>query len=643
MTNLLSNAFDSVLKSIYLKSSILTDYNLNILSKNTECQFNKLEMEESVFEIFPIGCITVRDTNDIVSLIQSNKIDTVDILFTDGTTRRCGLISTTYINNAASDKEENFVALHITNNLYKISQKYSASDLLTEKHTIEDRVYKLEELITGLDKNLTNILGGRPGQYVGSYNKTDNFFCLKMLNAGNHNLNYSVTDSAFQYMNYISSLAVDVNNKEPRFLFWTTFDDYFYFKYFPIDIINEDASQIDKYNLNNYRYGIYDGDVPFQTASNGKKYKKIYSLKTDPTNQFVSKNYFYIRKTPKFLDSLPAGISVDKAKKYTTANLSYHFQDDGEKYNIEAIASSGIINGVTSGSDEFFCSGEWGWISDSNTINKNAKEVHNSGEYGMGLAYSKINYMGNSGYFSRTDNTEMWKNMFDMTEIHPDYPRGSTTQEFYYNSIQKNLTTLYKGNSYTTNTIETLRKIEKENFLLYALCCINDSEQTFFANLIRYEPDPYTLPPTPQNAIDLISGVGQKWRYKWEGLQFTNGAGSCYWVAMELWDTDETNKASGATANDTWAINLNERMAGLGQPKYYPPGWVGENGSFTYRPIGCNTTTVNATGATIAHLVKMYKTTAERLVMEGGITMPAELRGKNLYYFTAENIIDGVC
>jgi hypothetical protein len=196
-------------------------------------------MDESVFEIFPIGSIIVRDTKDIVSLIQINKIDEVDIVFQNGTTRYCTLISTSYVNNAASEKEENFVALHISNFSYKLSQKYSASDLLIRKDTIEDQIYTIDDLATNLDKNLVDILGGSPGLYKGLINQADNYFCLKMLNAGNNNLNYSVTDNAFQYMNYIASLAVDKNYKEPRFLFWTTFDDYFYFKYY-LSIIHQD-------------------------------------------------------------------------------------------------------------------------------------------------------------------------------------------------------------------------------------------------------------------------------------------------------------------------------------------------------------------------------------------------------------------
>jgi hypothetical protein len=242
----------------------------------------------------------------------------------------------------------------------------------------------------------------------------------------------------------------------------------------------------------------------------------------------------------------------------------------------------------------------------------------------------------------------MWKNMFDMTAVHPDYPRSLTadpeaepdTSTFYYNQIQKNLTELYKGSSYSPDNLETRRKIERENFVLYVLCCLGDDE-TFFANLIRYEPDKLVADYAAATSTTQSMGPELKWRYKWEGLKFINAAGSTYWSLMELWETDETNMA-GAT-QDTWAINLNERTAGLGDPKYLPPGWVSEVGGFKYRPIGCNTSTVTPTGATIAHIVKMYRTSAEKMAMDGNITVPPELRGKALYYFSAENVLDGNC
>ena len=647
--NLQSNPFDSPLSAIVLTSSTNSQYAFNILNRNSQCQFQRLELEESAFEIFPVGAIVVRDTQDITTFIQNNNIDYALMYMIDGTMIRLSITSTTYVNNAAAETEENFVSINVTNSFYKLSQKTSASDLLTSNGKLEDRVDSLQNILTYFDQNAGNKLGfsTQNNSFQGQINNPTNYFCLKMLSPGNNNLTYAATDNAFQYLNYISSLAVGspsqtTGTREPRYLFWTTFGDLVNFKYF-YENKGDDLTTKELYNTNNYRYSVYDSDVPAQTSTNGNVYKKIYNLRTDPTNQWVSKNYFYVRKTPKFLDSVPSYLTTDQQKQnYTTKALTYHFQDDGEKYNIEVIASSGAINGVTSGADEMIYEKDWGWVSDHNTTNDNAPPTYGSGEFGFAQSYSQINYMGNSGYFSHSDNIDMWKNLFDTTEIHPNYPNPVTAStavnNFLYNVIQTNLTNLYKGNTYVPENLEIRRQIERENFVLYSLCCMGDGEESFFANLIRYEPDPYT-------SIPLIGGDGLKWRYKWEGLKFTNGAGSTYWTVMELWESDPTNMATGTGPNDSWAINLNERTAGLGDPDYYPPGWVstGLGAGFKYRPIGCNTATPTPTGNTIAHIVKMYKTTAERLAVEGGTTVPPELKGKILYYFSAENVVDGSC
>jgi hypothetical protein len=651
--NTQSNAFDSTLRSIVFKSSQYSNVSFDILNQsprdNTECKFTRLEMEETIFTIYPVGALVVRDTGDIVNFIQKNQIDSILLEFNDNTVPKLlSITSTANVTNAASDTEESFVSINFTNSFYKLSQKTSAADLLISEDTLEDRVYSIEELFKATSDNIKNRLSSTQTSHQGALTPADNFFSLKQLNVGNNKLNLSVTDNAFQYLNYLSSLAVDKTSYEPRFMFWTEFGDYINFKHFPSDLSTDTVGRA-KYNSKNYRYSVYNGDSPTQQSTNGKTYKKIYVLNTDPTNQWVSKNYFYVRKTPKFLDNIPATIAGGEASTdYTTKALTFHFQDDGEKYNIELIASNGIIGGITSGADEVFYDKDWGWISDTNTVNDKAPATYGSGEFGLAKVYSANEYMGHSGYFSRADNTEMWKNIFDMTPVHPDYPRniGSDSEDkpdtstFYYNQIQTNLSELYKGSSYSPDNLEMRRKIERENFVLYVLCCLGDDE-TFFANLIRYEPDKLVKDYQTENPTQPM-GPDLKWRYKWEGLKFINAAGSTYWSLMELWETDELN-LSGATQDGTGAINLNERTAGLGDPKYLPPGWVAEIGGFKYRPIGCNTNAVVPEGATIAHIVKMYKTSAEKMSMNGNISIPPELRGKSLYYFSAENVVDGSC
>lgn len=339
-----SNAFDSTIASLLFKSSKFPNYSFDILSQNprenTECRFTRLEMEESVFEIYPVGALVVRDTGDIINFIQNNQIDSILVSFNDGAqSRRLSITSTANVTNAASDTEDSFVSINFTNSFYKLSQKTSAADLLISEDTLEDRVYTIEELFTSTSTNIKNRISSTQTTHIGRVTPADNFFSLKQLNVGNNKLNLSVTDNAFQYLNYLSSLAVDKTSFEPRFMFWTEFGDYINFKHFPSDL-STDKDSVTKYNTNNYRYSVYNGDSPTQQSINGKTYKKIYVLNTDPTNQYVSKNYVYVRKTPKFLDIIPPEIS--DSVNYTTKALTFHFQDDGEKYNIEKIGRAHV-------------------------------------------------------------------------------------------------------------------------------------------------------------------------------------------------------------------------------------------------------------------------------------------------------------
>jgi hypothetical protein len=86
--NTRSNAFDSPIVSLFFKNSKDERYSFDILSsdpkKNAECKFIRLEMEETVFTIYPVGALVVRDTGDIINFIQNNKIDSILVSFNDG-------------------------------------------------------------------------------------------------------------------------------------------------------------------------------------------------------------------------------------------------------------------------------------------------------------------------------------------------------------------------------------------------------------------------------------------------------------------------------------------------------------------------------------------------------------------------------
>ena len=245
--------------------------------------------------------------------------------------------------------------------------------------------------------------------------------------------------------------------------------------------------------------------------------------------------------------------------------------------------------------------------------------------------------MGSSGYMPYVDNTEMWKNMFDMTAVHPDTPNTGLPSGAATN-LQKIINIRYNNfeTGHEQEHIDLLRSIETQNFILYSLCCMGQrTDDCFFAVLQRYEVD----------CTKGYTGADQKsYRYKWNKIEFDasglcGGAGatacfdgSCgacgasgntYFHHLEKWSL--SNIKSSDLQDNSWAINLNER--GITN-SYLPPGWVPSciPTGFAYRAIGAKT--IGANTEDIFHIVKLCKHT----------------EGNNyFYYFTAENVVDGCC
>ena len=225
--------------------------------------------------------------------------------------------------------------------------------------------------------------------------------------------------------------------------------------------------------------------------------------------------------------------------------------------------------------------------------------------------------MGSSGYMPYVDNTEMWKNMFDLTAVHPDFPNGGTVDGSDTN-LQKVINGRYnaflQGLSGAERQLQQFRQIELQNFVGYVLCCMGKKdEDCFFAVLQRYETDSSTTQPTGSNI----------YRYKWNKLIFggTGTTGATGFHKVESWSLDTTK--SSASQDSTWAINLNERGLTAG---YLAPGWVSDcvPTNFKYRAIGAKAR--GLTAENIFHIAKICKYSD----------------GQNsVYYFTAENVVDG--
>ena len=609
----------STIKAIYLTDEADTNP-LNIIRQNSECVFERIEFVENANDVFPNGVLIVRDTKDIVSRVKEFQINRILVEFFDSTIWDLDITSVSYINNAASETEENFVGIYFSNQYYKLAQTTSLNATLGIKKPL---VYKIQDFVAQLKSAIFDDTADPP-----SYNdEATNYVLYRPINTI-ENRNESVSDNAIEYLNYLSTNAVSKVTEAPTFMFWTGFDGGVNFKAFDYDLSRDpSAATID---TDVRRFAIFDGESVIQQLSDRKFYRKIYFYNTDPAYQYISKNYYYIRKTPKVLDVLPTGLSGDALEQYIYNTLSYQFQDEGQRYNVEVIDHDNT-NIALPGADQIIYDRHWGYYDSLDSINDSSKLSHLGHQFGNENYYRNLNLMGTSGYMPYVDNTEMWKNSFDLTPIHPDYP-NSTYNFGVDTKLQKLIDIRYSGFLAgvcgAEKQLDLYRKIELQNFIAYVLCCMGKKEQeSFFAVLQRFEVD---------NTKGFSGTNNVMYRYKWTKIDFDAPKGSCgssglcgasgmtlAFHQLENWGLSPIGSSS--FQDDTWAININER--GL-TGNYLPPGWDGSclPVGFSYRPIGASE--AGLLFGDIKHFVKMFK------YAQGN---------SYFYYFTAENVVDGCC
>lgn len=616
---------------------------LNIAQQNTECVFERIEIVENANDIFPNGILVVRDTKDIASRIKIYEINKVLIEFFDSTVWKLDITSVSYLNNAASDTEENFVGIYFTNKYYKQFQQSSLNQILKIK---KPSVYNISDFV-----NLVHTKAfDRSTELLRNNSRTDNYVLYRPINTIQKR-DETVSDNPVEYLNYLSSYAVNSQAGDAYYMFWTEMDGSVNFKYFYRDLTQDPSYE--KIQEDYRRIGIYDGDSVLQKLSNQKIYRKCYFYNTNPSFQYISKNYYYIRKTPKLLDLVPLGLTGATATTYITKSMAYHFQDEGEKYNIELINqdNTGI---ALPGADQLIYKNHWGYYDGLESLNYSTPLTHVGQKFGLDQSYGSLNLMGLSGFMPYVDNVEMWKNCFDLTPVHPSYcgpecPIGQTlgSKTYLQYVLNARYNAFLKANGPTGDTyLTTIRNIEMQNFIMYSLCCMG-RENTFFAVLTRFEEDQKTNQPNT---------YGKKYLYSWKELKFDSpydaygpggsgytGAGlsgsTCYYFhELEKWKLE--GLASSTGQDHTWAINLNERgISG----DYLPAGWISPPpGNFKLRPIGAKTSSVG-TGGNIFHIVKMYRTPVHELLIKSGNELYPTYEGNFIYYFTAENVLDGPC
>lgn len=673
-TNSKFNPAYSTVKSIFLQSGITAEENtkLDILKQNTQCRFERLETVENVNDVLPSGSVLVTDFKDIVSFIGYNKITNIVIEFFNGKKWECDITSVSYANNAASDTEETFVQIHFTNSYYT----YFSSNLLTNLLGYKKpNVFSVNELV-GL---MQTWVFGSTGGYQ---DLAKNYFLYKPYIPYNDR-EEALADNAIEFMNYLSTGAIDSENN-PNFLFWTSFGGAVNFKSFKRDLTKDSSYATLK---NDYRnIAVFDGDSVLQKVSDkdDTKYRKAYFVATNPAYQWISKNYYYIRKTPKYLDSnllaVAAGLTgttlanaIKASNNNLIKNLTYQFQDDGQKYNIDVITVNGRGQTAPPGGDCLHPESSWGYYDGENPTNNNSVTNLISNQYGTNEPYRKLNLGGMTGFMPFLDSPDMWKNMFDITPIHPHYPDDKTVGLTFSGArthLQKVMDIRYNtfmglsgpsgasiGLTAADLRLKQVREIEAQNFVVYSLCCLGKKENCFFAVLQRYEPDSayYTAgvsgPTGSTSGITYSAGPtllsGAKfYRYKWNKLIFSDGSSGPTGASgstggysgtgptgttfqshqIEKWSIDPTVKSS-EVQDKTWAINLNER--GL-TTSYLPPGWVQSSlPNFKFRPIGATASGAFSNSSDIFHIARVC---IEQVDAENSVT-----------YFWVENVVDGNC
>jgi len=646
----------STLNGIYLQNdNANASISFNIQALNPECQFERLETIENIDEMFPNGSLIVRDTRDIISFISNNQINKILFTFLDGTTKLTFIHSTSYITNAASENEENMVSINFSNRLYKVMQQTALIDLLPYH---SPKVFRVSDFVNDVASAL-----GTSARVV---NDTSNYMVYRPYTTSDTRIEHPC-DNPLQYLNYVTSFASGLNTQRPRFMLWTNWSGELVFKYFEESVYDDPYSSDAYLTQRGLRYKIYDSNnenLRF-TSQNGKFYKKIYYMCTDPADQFISKNYYYVRKTPKILDKNNFGPSPDPYTPDNMEALLYQYQDEGQKYNVEMVSSNGT-NSMVPGADEIRYDKEWGYFNTSLTPTDDGRMALLGQDFGSAKQYDDLLINGNCGYFQYVDNTEMWKMLFDYTEVHPHYPDTNSLLDSSTSgtstNLQKILDIRYEAfNQDLLNAkarLETFRKIEKENFIMYVLCCMSKEENSFFAKITGYEVDK-TFGSGLTGACGGVPGpTFIPYKYNWVRLNFnspygltgpidpsSNGSGGSgyYFNNIESWEEDLYIKGNSAQ-DETWAINLNERGV---NSIYLPPGWISSlPQGFRWRPIGALSdvrTSAGATSGSANHIVKMYSTPVSEFLLDSRQPVPSNYIGKYLYYFSAENVVDGTC
>jgi hypothetical protein len=353
----MENPISSPIQSIILKSSLSTedsDFDIELMKNNKFCQFERMELEESVNNVFPTGALIVRDTSDILTYIAANEIKSIIVSLGDGDTSEkyeWSITSITYANNAISEIDQTFVVIYFTNKLFQESQGKSFYDEIVYETDSEGEVTAIPSSLWDIPypfvttpEHIIKTYGYRSVFSKPLFTKMDSEGNEVILNGCGVNNNIKnnfepknavlfrpkVSDATRQeqyqtniisYLNYIFTYAVSAptgsNQLKPYYMFWTDFTNCLNYKFFDLrsdlatDKYKFDLDSTDPYHVQ--PYGVYDSPDVERLLKNvdgeETECKKIYVLVTNPATSIINKNYYYIRDSPLYMEIPLFGIS----------------------------------------------------------------------------------------------------------------------------------------------------------------------------------------------------------------------------------------------------------------------------------------------------------------------------------------------
>lgn len=478
------NPISSPITSIVLNSDESSEFDLEVFERNPLCQFERMEMEESVNNIFPTGALIVRDTSDIITYISRKKIKSFTVKLGDTEQYKWYITSISYANNAASEVDQSFVVIYFTNSLFFESQKVSFYDekvieIDDEGNPVEDEdgnpietsvpLFNIQYPFVTTHKHLIYTYGTRgvfskqlfttkdgDGNPIQSSGCGVNNFIKNSVEPSNYVLfRPRIADATrtehFQtniisYLNYIFTYAVDEIDKKPYYMFWTDFGNGLNYKYFDLekdlgsglfgfDLPNTDSGRIEIFS-------VYASDNSVQKVlieGESRDSKKIYVLVTNPAYSLNEKNYYYERSSPVYLENPshePSGELSDPFRLMSpflsqadnttlTTVTSFTINDsEGPEYlqRTAALEDANLI--------ELQDGGFYGYVDDFMTQNMPITVTDAVGSYESLLAYMRATPLGLRDSFapnsSQTplypfnDNKYIWQFQYDLTRTHPN-------------------------------------------------------------------------------------------------------------------------------------------------------------------------------------------------------------------------------